>query len=137
MRAGWLHDHHYTHQALEYLHLALSTHVVPPHGHAYYRLLHDAMRYFREALPQHMREEEAMLYPRLAAALGQAEVDALHAEHNELLAQAAAFAGRLEYPIDAAAWETLRRLGARFEAALQAHLAHEEAAERAARATPS
>lgn len=90
-------------------------------------------RYFTEALPLHVRDEEDSVLPRLRgtdAALD-AALDAMAAEHaahaSTLAALRAACATLVARPADVSAREELARVATALEADFAAHLAAEEA----------
>jgi hemerythrin-like domain-containing protein len=90
-------------------------------------------RYFTEALPLHVADEEESLLPRLRQA--EAELDAAliamqteHGEHTELLAALIiALDTLIAAPADESARRGLARVAARVADAFQRHLAAEEA----------
>jgi hemerythrin-like domain-containing protein len=121
--------HPYDRQSLELLHVAVSSTVCPPAGHAFFSLLRNAADYFAHELPRHIEEEERQHFGRIEGGDESPEIPGLCEEHQALMAQAAEFArlvnAFLAAPSDEA-WRVVRGRALALEAQMRRHLAHEE-----------
>lgn len=123
-------EHRYQRDILRLLELALSTHVVPPSGHAFYRYLEEAIAFFEQDLPRHIREEEASAFPHVARHAPEV-ARLLASDHESILDSAARFAGHARALITSPSqhgWDAVASEARLLDSMLKGHLAREEGA---------
>lgn len=124
------HDHSYVRQSLTLVRAAFSCHHTPPDGHAYWRILGDAAAYLAGELPRHIAFEEANVFPAFAGRPGDAGLEALRAEHREIIRLAQELWALTSLPAPdrpGDRWSQARACAMRLEAVLSRHMEAEVA----------
>ncbi|HEY9722467.1 MAG TPA: hemerythrin domain-containing protein [Oscillatoriaceae cyanobacterium] len=125
-------EHRYQREVLRLLELALSSHIVPPAGHAFYRYLEEASTFFEQDLPRHIREEEMTVFPTIARHAPEV-ARLLACDHESLLDSAARFVQHARALIAEPSqhgWDSVASEARLLESMLKGHLAREEGAMR-------
>jgi len=122
------HDHAGVREDLALLRAVTASAVAPPEGHAYWGMLRDAVSRLAHELPAHFVEEEAFVFPPIAARHGPEQVKAMCAEHRAISAILPATLAMLEaVGPGTATWEARREAAAQLDKLIGVHLAAEEA----------
>jgi hypothetical protein len=121
-----VHDHGDLREELSSFLQVLAADACPPPGHAFHAVLDSVAGYFAHELPEHVAEEEALVYPDVPPA----QLARLREQHQAMLVMAGMFSRQHQTFTQAPterAWTELRHIGKRLSEAVRQHLDYEEA----------